>query len=81
MFVLQINTLLESYRAVAQQEKAEKERKKYVKRRSHAGFQVVYTVALRQCDMGLHFSRAVYDSVWEKRLLCMIQFGKRDCCV
>lgn len=37
-----INTLLESYRAVAQREKAEKERKKYVKRRSHAGFQDKY---------------------------------------
>ncbi|KAL8573181.1 hypothetical protein ACOMHN_036166 [Nucella lapillus] len=37
-----ISTLLESYRSVAQREKAEKERKKYVKRRSHAGFQDKY---------------------------------------
>ncbi|KAK7111844.1 hypothetical protein V1264_011411 [Littorina saxatilis] len=37
-----INTLLESYRSIAQREKAEKERKKYVKRRSHAGFQDRY---------------------------------------
>lgn len=40
--VKRICTLLESYRSVAQREKAEKERKKYVKRRSHAGFQDKY---------------------------------------
>lgn len=40
--VKRIGALLESYRAVAQREKAERERKKYVKRRSHQTFQDKY---------------------------------------
>ena len=40
VFFFQINTLLEYYRQLAQKEKAEKEKKKYIRRRSYLHYSV-----------------------------------------